>query len=82
MVERTFCRGPESTSEYYYSLSALTFDYEAAGGAEFALQCVINAYINGGGPFGGVVESIKGSEINFADPTTETAKWAAWCDRA
>lgn len=71
--------GSASLADYYYDLAALTFDWEARSGVGFAIQCVVNAYINGtGGPFGGVVTKVSGGTITFADPRTEEAKWVAW----
>ncbi|MDQ6874017.1 MAG: hypothetical protein M3042_03000 [Actinomycetota bacterium] len=71
--------GSADLANYYYDLAALTFDWEARGGVGFAIQCVVDAYINGSaGPFGGVVTKVSGSTITFADPHTEEAKWASW----
>lgn len=70
--------GAAATADYYYDLAATTFDYEASYGLGFAVQCVLLAYTNGGGPFTGVEVSNKGGNIKFADPAQEQAKWAAW----
>jgi hypothetical protein len=70
--------GSSDMAEYYYDLAASTFDYEASYGAGFALQCVLLAYTNGGGPFTGVELSNKGGNIKFANPAQEQSKWAAW----
>ena len=70
--------GSAATADYYYDLSATTFDYEASYGLGFALQCVLLAYTNGGGPFTGIELSNKGGNIKFAIPNQEQGKWAAW----
>lgn len=71
--------GSSSLANFYYDLSASTFDYLAYKyGSPFALQSVINAYTNGGGPFGGVISNIKGSTITFANPSSYVGPWAKW----
>jgi hypothetical protein len=70
--------GSAATADYYYDLAATTFDYEANYGLGFAVQCVLLAYTNGGGPFTGVELSNKGGTIKFAEPVQEQGKWANW----
>jgi hypothetical protein len=70
--------GASSTANYYYDLSASTFDYLATHGTQFGLQSVVDAYINGGGPFDGVFVKYQAGKEYFASPPAQTKKWAAW----
>ena len=71
--------GAASSADYYYDLSASAFSYLAAAyGAGFAIQSIVDAYLNGGGPFGGVVDSIKGGTIRFEAPPAVQRRWASW----
>lgn len=71
--------GDASSANYYYDVSASAFSYLAAAyGAGFAIQSIADAYLNGGGPFGGVVKSIKGGTTRFEDPAAVQRRWASW----
>lgn len=71
--------GNGKLANYYYDLAASTFDYEIySGGVPFGLQSIVDAYLNGGGPFDGVFLRYRGHTEIFADPKTEQRKWAKW----
>jgi hypothetical protein len=71
--------GSSSLANFYYDLSASTFDYLAGEyGTPFTLQSVVDAYTNGGGPFSGIITNIKNGTITFGNPDTYQAKWAKW----
>jgi hypothetical protein len=66
-------------ANYYYDLAASTFDYEVySGGVPFGLQTMVDAYINGGGPFDGVFLRYRGHTAIFANARSEQRKWARW----
>lgn len=70
--------GAPASANYYYDLSATTYDYLATRGTSFGLQSVVDAYLNGGGPFDGVFVKYQAGTEYFASPQAETKKWAAW----
>ena len=70
--------GAAASQFYNYDLSASGFYYEGGNGngIDFELQCIKDAYVNGGGPFSGIQISNKGGTITFADPAKEQRAWA------
>ena len=71
--------GAAKDADYYYDVSATGFSYLAAAyGIKFAFQCVRDAYLQGGGPFGGVVSSVKGGTITFEASEDVQKRWAQW----
>lgn len=71
--------GNAQLANYYYDLSATTFDYLVYKyGVAFALQSAVDCYVQGGGPFSGVVTKVTGSKITFGNPKVFERRWAAW----
>jgi hypothetical protein len=71
--------GAIGDANYYYDVAATAFSYLAAAyGAGFTLQSIVDAYVNMGGPFGGVVASVKGGTITFMAPAVVQRRWASW----
>lgn len=71
--------GAAADANYYYDLSATAFSYLAAAyGAGFAIQSIAEAYLAEGGPFSGVVGSIKHGTLRFERPADVQRRWASW----